>query len=96
MLTTVATVIASQESAIMSKYSISATPGGTKKNPMLETRNRHMGPTSSTLIAFFSRSAVSNNIPRILPGMEMPVSHTMSSPTARHPKMMKHCFTISQ
>ena len=59
MLTTVATVIGSHSRAITSKYSIRATPGGTKKNAIFFIRKRHTGAISSGLTALRSSKAVS-------------------------------------
>ena len=41
----------------------------------------------------FNRN-VSNNIPRMLDGIVIPVSHTINSPTARHPMMIANCLNI--
>ena len=39
-------------------------------------------------------SSLLTGVPMMLLGMAMPVSQTISSPTARQPKMMKHCRII--
>ena len=75
---------------MMSKNSMSDTAAGTKKNPRFLTRKLAMPSTCSRRITRKCNKAVSNNIPIMLEGNFMPVSHTTSSPSARHPKMIAH------
>ena len=70
--------------------SMSDTAAGTKKNPRFLTRKLAMPSTCSRRITRKCNKAVSNNIPIMLEGNFMPVSHTTSSPSARHPKMIAH------
>ena len=62
-----------------------ATPGGTKKNPMLVTRKSEMLRTHSRRITFSLSKSVSSSMPRMLDGSGMCVSVIISSPKARQP-----------
>ena len=62
---------------------------------MFDTRKLLIGFTDSTSTIFIWSSAVSSNIPRILPGIGSPSSQEINSPAARHPNMIAHCLTIA-
>ena len=64
--------------------------GGIKKNPRFLTRKFAIPSTHLRRIHLSCRHAVSSSIPMMLDGSLMPVSHTISSPIARKPKMIPH------
>ena len=71
VLSAVANTIGPISALIISKYSIRATPGGTKKNPMFFTRKLDIVSTHSNLITFTFSKKVRSNIPRMLDGIVM-------------------------
>ena len=61
-----------------------------KENPRFLTRKFAIPSTHLRRIHLSCRHAVSSSIPMMLDGNLMPVSHTISSPIARKPKMIPH------
>lgn len=92
--TTVAITIGQNSAFIMSKYSITATPGGTKKKPMLDTSASDTFCTHSNLTIPVLSKTVSIIMPIMLDGSGMPVSHIINSPAARHPQIIASCRII--
>ena len=73
VLTMVAITIGQNSAAITSKYNMSATPGGTKKNPKLATRKSDNPCTQCSLIQPNFKKRVSSSIPIMLEGSLIPV-----------------------
>ena len=94
VLTSVAMVMGQKSRAMVSKLSMSATPGGTKKKPRLLKRKSEIAFTHSSFTHPISRKAASNSIPTMLPGRLKPVTATSSSPSAMQPKRIVHCLTM--
>ena len=94
VLSSAATTICHSSPVMRLKWSMSATPGGTKKKPRLATRKSAIPLTHSKRMSLIFNSKVSRSIPIMLDGTVMPVSHTTNSPTARQPKSMAHCLII--
>ena len=92
VLTSADTIIGKNCALIISKYSIMATPGGTKNIGRLLTKKSEMPFTHLSFTHPSFRNSVSNNIPIILDGSFTPLRCTMSSPSARHPKITTHCL----
>ena len=88
VLITVAKIIGSHSAFIMSKYFIRATLGGTKKNARFSNKKLLILFTHSYFMSLILRKIVSKIIPMIHEGNFMPVSHTISSPKARQPKII--------
>lgn len=65
-------------------------PGGIKKNPMLEISTSAIPLILSYFTTPILSKAHSNNIPIMLEGNLIPVSITITSPTARQAKIIKH------
>ena len=94
VLTRVAMVIGQKSRAMVSKLSMSATPGGTKKKPRLLSRKSEIFFTHSSFTHPISRKAASNSMPTILPGRLRPVTATSNSPRAMQPNRIVHCLTM--
>ena len=82
--------------SMISKYSMSATPAGMKKNPMFLTKMSAIDFTDFSWMIPFSSAAVSKTIPMMLPGKWILKSFAMISPIAQNPKMIVVCLIMDK
>ena len=90
-----ATTIGSHCALMTSKYSINDTAAGTKKKPILRIKKLDKPSTCRSFTSFSCSNIVRINIPMMLEGNFTPVSHTINSPSAKHPKIIAHCIIIA-
>lgn len=92
--TTDATTMGHNCALTRSKCTMMATPGGTKKKPMLAMRKSVRPFTHSSLTTFSLSSSVSKSMPIMLDGSCTWARLTTNSPKARQPKIMASCLII--
>ena len=89
-----ATIMGQKETLITSRYSIMATPGGTKKKGRFFTRKSDIPFTQCGFTHPSFKNRVNSNNPIMLAGSLIPVKLTIISPIAKHPKIITHCLII--
>ena len=85
-------MIGQKEALIKLKYTMSDTPGGTKKKARFFNKKSDIPFTHLNFIQPNLSKRVSNNMPMMLEGSLIPVMNTMNSPIPRHPNIIKHCL----
>jgi len=90
VLIIVAPTIGIHWSRMIPKQRITPTPAGTKKNPRFLTKKSATLSTDSSRTHPAFSDAARKSMPMIDDGTGTPVSHTVSSPSARNAKRTAH------